>query len=81
MSSWPLTFIQGHSFGPPHTYLNIFFFEITGLFNGLFIIWPKWLQPLYMVKQNLFHYKRMLTLTYFNIIKEIRWAPHDFQIL
>ena len=32
---WP--FIQGHSFGLPHTYLNIFFSEITGLFDGLFI--------------------------------------------
>ena len=29
--------IQGHSFGLPHTYLNIFFSEITGLFDGLFI--------------------------------------------
>ena len=25
------------SFGLPHTYLNIFFSEITGLFDGLFI--------------------------------------------
>ena len=33
---WP--FIQGHSFGLPHTYLNIRFSEITGLFDGLFII-------------------------------------------
>ena len=32
---WP--FIQGHSFGLPHTYLNICFSEITGLFDGLFI--------------------------------------------
>ena len=33
---WP--FIQGRSFnGLPHTYLNIFFSEITGLFDGLFI--------------------------------------------
>ena len=30
---WP--FIQGHSFGLPHTYLNIFFSEITGLFVGV----------------------------------------------
>ena len=29
---WP--FIQGHSFGLPHTYLNIFSSEITGLFDG-----------------------------------------------
>ena len=27
--------IQGHSFGPPHTYLNIFFSEITGLLDCL----------------------------------------------
>ena len=32
---WP--FVQGYSFGLPHTYLNIFFSEITGLFDGLFI--------------------------------------------
>ena len=32
---WP--FIPGHSFGLPHTYLNICFSEITGLFDGLFI--------------------------------------------
>ena len=32
---WP--FIQGHSFGLPHTYLNICFSEITGLFDWLFI--------------------------------------------
>ena len=32
---WP--FIQGHSFGLPHTYLNICFSEITGLIDGLFI--------------------------------------------
>ena len=32
---WP--FIQGHSFGLPHTYLDICFSEITGLFDGLFI--------------------------------------------
>ena len=32
---WP--FIQGHSFGLPHTYLNICFSEITGLFDGLII--------------------------------------------
>ena len=32
---WP--FIQCHSFGLPHTYLNICFSEITGLFDGLFI--------------------------------------------
>ena len=31
---WP--FIQGHSFGLPHTYLNICFSEITGLFDWLF---------------------------------------------
>ena len=30
-------FIQGHSFALPHTYLNIFFTEITGLFDRLFI--------------------------------------------
>ena len=29
--------IQGHSFGLPHTYLNIFSSEITGLFHGIFI--------------------------------------------
>ena len=28
-----------------------------------------------MVNQNLFHYELWLTLIYFNIIKEIRWAP------
>ena len=33
----PCPFIQGHSFGLPHTYLNISFSEITGLFDGLFI--------------------------------------------
>ena len=32
---WP--FIQGHSFGLPNTYPSIFFSEITGLFDGLFI--------------------------------------------
>ena len=32
---WP--FIKGHSFGLPHTYLNICFSEITWLFDGLFI--------------------------------------------
>ena len=32
---WP--FIQGHSFGLPHTYLSICFSKITGLFDGLFI--------------------------------------------
>ena len=33
---WP--FIQGNSFGLPHTFLNIFPSEITGLFDGVFII-------------------------------------------
>ena len=33
-----------------------------------------------MVKQNMFHYKLQLTLTYFNI-KEIKWAPQDLQAL
>ena len=33
ISSWPLTFIQGHSFGLPHMNLNIFFSEITWLFE------------------------------------------------
>ena len=37
--------------------------------------------PPYMVKQNLFHDKLQLTLTYFNIIKEIRWVPQDLQVL
>ena len=37
MSSLPVTFNQGHLFGPPHTYLYIFFSEITGLFDGVFI--------------------------------------------
>ena len=32
---WP--FILGHSFGLPYIYLNIFFSEITGLFDGVFI--------------------------------------------
>ena len=71
-----------------HTYLNIFYTEITGLFDRLFIrvfrfrsLDQKWLQPQYMVKQNMFHYKLHLTLTYFNIIKEIRWAPQDLQVL
>ena len=27
--------IQGHTFGPPHTYLNIFFSEITELLDYL----------------------------------------------
>ena len=35
----------------------------------------------YMVKQNMFYYKQKLTLTYFNIIREIRWAPQDLQVL
>ena len=35
--------------------------------------------PIYMVEQNMFYYK--LTLTYFNIIKEVRWAPQDLQVL
>ena len=78
---WP--FIQGHSFGLPHTYINIFFSEITGLFDGLFIRLFRSLdqngsnQPPYMVKQNMFHNKPQLTLSYFNISKEIRWALQD----
>ena len=57
---WP--FIQCHSFGLPHTYQNIGFSEITGLFDGLFIglfkvTWQKWLLPPYMVKQEMFYYK------------------------
>ena len=32
---WP--FIQCHSFGLPHTYINIGFSEITGLFDGVII--------------------------------------------
>ena len=31
-------FIQGHLFGLPHTYLNIFFSEITWLFELKFIM-------------------------------------------
>ena len=38
------------------------------------VTWPKWLPRLYMVKQNMLNNKPKLTLTYFNIIKEIRWA-------
>ena len=30
-------FIRFHSFGLPHTNINIDFSEITGLFNGVFI--------------------------------------------
>ena len=33
------------------------------------------------IKQNMFHYKPQLILTYFNIIKEIRWALQDRQVL
>ena len=82
---WP--FIKGYSFGLPHTYLNICFSEITGLFDGLFIrlfksLDQKCLQRPYMVKHFFFfRYKLYLTLTYFNIIKEIRWAPQDLQVL
>ena len=41
---------QGPSFGLPHTYLNIFFSEITGLFDGLFIDCLGHLTKMYMVK-------------------------------
>ena len=33
------------------------------------------------IKQNMFHYKLQLILTYSNIIKEIRWALQDRQVL
>ena len=53
-------FIQCHSFGVPHTYLNIGFSEITGLFDGVFIRiflshLTKMAATLYMVKQNMFY--------------------------
>ena len=71
-----LPFIQGNSFRLPHTYLNIFFSEITGLFDDYSLDClghlTKMAAPPYMAKQNLIHYKLQLTLTYFNIIKVIR---------
>ena len=33
------------------------------------------------IKQNMFHYKPYVILTYFNIIKEIRWALQDHQVI
>ena len=55
----PVTFYPRHSFGLPHTYLNIFLAEITGLFDGLFIIVLGHLTKMAVtpIKQNMFHYK------------------------
>ena len=33
------------------------------------------------IKRNMFPYKQYVILTYFNIIKEIRWALQDRQVL
>ena len=51
---WPL--IQGHSFGPPHTYLIIFLSELTGVLDCLGHLTKMAATP-YMVKENMFHYK------------------------
>ena len=79
--------------GLPYTYLSIFFSEFELKFHMEYSV-DKTINMIlfldYLIKMATAHIwynkiclnnKPKLTLTYFNIIKEIRWALQDLQVL